>query len=112
MLDMNFETLEMQNRIETYVNAFQNAGIPGEFHFAGEIISRESGIPTMVNESVPVFFTPYKEEDMHKCYAVVDSLDVSIMAGLEITSYHDFMESSSYKRFRKEEWTIDIQGCC
>ena len=108
MLDMRFENQEMENRIKTYVGAFQNAGISGMFHFAGEIISRESGVPTMVKETVPVFFTPYKEEDIHRCYAVMDSLDVSIMAGIEITSYHDFMESSSYKRFRKEEWTIDI----
>lgn len=107
MLDLRFEDENTENRIKAYIEAFQNAGISGMFHFPGTALSKDDGIPCVIHDAT-IFFTPYKGEAMHSCYAVVDELPVSMMAGLELASYHDFYEESSYAEFREGEWTVEI----
>ena len=108
MIDLTFANEEIEKRIMTYIEAFQNAGISGIFHFPGRILSKEDWVPCVVKEDGAVFFTPYKEEAMRACYDVADSLPVSMMAGLHLATYHDFYEDDSYAKYSESEWTIDI----
>lgn len=108
MIDLKFANEEIEKRIMTYIEAFQNASISGTFHFPGNILSKEDWVPCVIVDNATICFTPHRDESMHACYAVVDALPVSIMAGLELATYHDFYENSSYASFGEGEWTIDI----
>jgi len=107
MIDLKFANEKIEKRIMTYIEAFRNAGISGTFHFPGRILSKEDWVPCVV-VNAGVFFTPHRDESMHACYDVADSLPISMMAGLHLMSYHDFYEGDPYAKYSEGEWTIDI----
>lgn len=108
MLGVKFEGPVMENRIKAYVDAFQSAGIRGSLRIPGYAVSRESGVPIVIDEVWTVVFTYANEEDRHACIDIADSLDISLISGLILASSWDYENNASYEDHRKGGLCIDI----